>query len=289
MRVDVMGSDAVWLPTDVEETELERFTTDDNYCFQKKEDGIHVLASYTESGRVDFRNRRGEPRKVSASMQRVMRRLPVRTMLDAEELHFDAGLRVFDCLHLDGRDLRQDPYATRLTQILGVCAGLTEYNRFGAPLLGVVDTAVGTEDKRALVTRLRAENAEGVIIKDLRAPYTPGRRDGTWSMRRLKFLKSMTAIVERRNDGDVKLSFEMYLFDTQTGQWRNVGTVSSQQFHKRIAPGQRAIAEVTYLYATPDQAVIQPRLKRPDPFRTDKRVEDCTLSQLIIGGRFASA
>jgi hypothetical protein len=42
------------------------------------------------------------------------------------------------------------------------------------------------------------------------------------------------------------------------------------------------------LYATPSNKIVQPRLKRPDPFRTDKRPEDCTMDQLVKGGRFAS-
>lgn len=277
MKVDVMGTDAVWLPTDIEERELDGFLENDNYCLQKKEDGVHVLASHTADGRIDVRNRRGELHRIPPALERVLRQVPRETMLDGEKLH-EGGLVVFDMLYGAGEDLRGFPYTGRLARAAELCL---EVN---SPLLRVVETALTPPAKRALADRLRAERAEGLILKDLRAPYRPGRTAWGWTMRRLKFLKSLTAIVQRPATG-TKAHFEMFLIDQ--GKVVSIGTVSAQQFYDRLIPGQSVIAEVSYLYATPGNRVVQPRLKRPNPFRTDKAPEDCTIDQLVTGGRFA--
>lgn len=293
MRVEMRGADAVWLPSDIDvpqdqmEKVLERYITDPLWFFQKKEDGVHVLASRNKAGKVDTRNRKGGLHGVPMPLIRLLAQMAPETMLDGEKLH-EGGFVVFDMLYEAGRDLRLLPYGERLLAILEWYTKFVESTRSG--LIRVIETAVDTTTKRALAKRLRAQNAEGFIIKSAKAPYTPGRWED-WRMNtmlRVKFTKSMSVLVERRNGGDTKASFEMYLLDANK-EWRNIGTVSAQQFYKRLEPGQRAIAEVTYLYATPENAVVQPRLKRPDPFRSDKALEECTLSQLVIGGRFARA
>lgn len=283
MRVDVMGVDAVWLPTDIDERELESFLTNDSYCAQTKEDGVHLLASRNAAGRVDTRNRRGEIHRVPEPLAKMIDKWAPETMVDGEKLH-EGGLVGFDMLYDAGEDLRGKPYRERLLR-------LTEFALdVDSALFRVVETALTTEDKRALVDRLRAENKEGVIFKDLRSKYTPGRTAWGWSMRRLKFLKSMTAVIMRRpadykgKDAD-KASFELFL--TDGAKWVNIGTVSAQQFLDSLKPGESRVAEITYLYSTPSNKVVQPRLKRPTPWREDKNPEDCTIDQLIRGGRFA--
>lgn len=283
MRVDVMGADAVWLPSDIDERELEMFLTNDAYCAQTKEDGVHVLASRNAAGRVDTRNRRGELHSVPPALAQIIERWPPETMVDGEKLH-EGGFVAFDLLYLAGEDLRNFPYRERLLRLTQFVLA-TE-----SPFFRVVETALTTEAKRALVEKVRAANGEGIILKDLRSAYTPGRTAWGWTMRRLKFLKSMTAVIMRRpadyrgKDAN-KASFELFLMEN--GQWVNIGTVSAQQFFERLQPGESAVAEVLYLYSTPGNRVVQPRLKRPDPFRSDKRPEDCTITQLVKGGRFA--
>lgn len=279
MRIETAGGDAVWLPTDVEERELDGFLENDNYCLQVKEDGIHVLASRSPSGRPVTLNRRGEVHRVPDEMVRLVSDWPEETMVDGERLH-EGGFVGFDMLYACGEDLRSKPYDMRLFR-------LAEFvGEVNSSLFRVVETAIGTEAKRALVDRIRAANGEGVIIKDMRSKYLPGRTAWGWSMRRLKFLKSLTAILLRPMT-DTKAHFEMYLY-SGGGVPVKVGTVSAQQFYEQIPPGKARIGEVTYLYGTPNQKVIQPRLKRPLPWRDDKKAEDCTIDQIITGGRFAT-
>jgi hypothetical protein len=279
MKVEVMGTDAVWLPVDINERELDSFIEDDNYCLQTKEDGVHVLASRTQGGRVDTRNRRGEPHRIPPALEKALMGCPLETMLDGEKMH-SGGFVVFDMLYHAGEDLRGQDYTRRLIHATEICL------KVASPLLRVVETALGSEAKLELATRLRSSNAEGIVIKDLRATYQPGRRIGGWTMYRLKFRKSLTCILQRRKS-DTKASFEMFLVDGQ--EIVNVGSVSAQRFFDELLPGESKIGEVSFLYSTPGRRLVQPVLKRPWPFREDKMAEECTVDQLMLGGRFASS
>lgn len=276
IQIETSGNQAVWLPTDVSEAEAERLITDDNWCAQVKEDGIHVLAASVK-GRIDIRNRKGEPHPMPDVIKTQLADLPNETLLDGEKLH-SGILVVFDILYLAGEDLRKLPYQRRFEIITGLCVTLRK------SLVVPVLTAFGTKDKRKMVETVRAARGEGVIFKDLRVPYRPGRPAEGGSMRRLKFRKSLTCILQRRPN-DTKASFEMYLMDGQEPV--NIGSVSAQQYFDGIAPGEIRIGEVTYLYATPSKKVVQPVLLRPVPWRDDKVAEECTIDQLVQGGRFA--
>ena len=280
MQLSAVGTEAVWLPSDLPESELPGFIEHDNYLVQRKEDGIHILAGVKANGNVFALNRRGEPHGIPKALETMLARLPPETMLDAEKLH-EGGMVAFDFLYYGGEDLRELPYATRLSRLVTLCLAIN------SPLLRVVETALTVKDKLALIERLRAEQAEGIIVKDLRSTYTPGRTAWGWSMRRVKFTKSLTAIVYRRLN-DNKGSFDVLLIDPKL---RNlpvlIGTVTAQQFFDQLEPGQSAVAEISYLYSTPSNKIVQPRLKRPNPWRSDKRPSDCTIDQLVMGGRFA--
>jgi hypothetical protein len=275
----------VWLPCDLPPEQAERFIEDPNYFFQKKEDGVHLLASKNQQGLVDTRNRRGELHRIPLELAKVLNQMAPETMLDGEKLH-EGGLVVFDMLYDAGRDLRPLSYGERLLAMLEWYTKFVWTTKSG--LIRIVETAMDADAKRALAQRLKEENAEGYIIKDARAPYAPGRTDDwqTHTMFRVKFLKSLTAIVYRRI-GDTKGSFDVLLIDGTVPTL--IGTVTSQQFHDQLGPGESAIAEISYLYSTPSNKIVPTRLKRPNPWRTDKRPSDCTINQLIKGGRFAKS
>lgn len=268
MEVKVFGTDAVWLPTDLEERDLARFTSNSLFAFQKKEDGVHVLAA-RNAEKLVILNRRGEPHKTTA-LNELLSDLPVNTMLDGERLHGD-GLAVFDVLHHAGEDLRDKPYVVRFNHVVQICSDLRQ------PLVRPVETALDEMEKQKLYKRLRSSNAEGIIIKDLGARYVPGRA----GMYRLKFVKSLTCMVYRRRD--TKVSFEMFLLG-EGDRYIPIGSVNAHKFYDNLKPAESGIAEVRYLYATPEGKLVQPSLVR---FRSDKTVLDCLVNQMVVGGRFA--
>ncbi|MFJ4038166.1 ATP-dependent DNA ligase [Microbacterium sp. NPDC090007] len=76
----------------------------------------------------------------------------------------------FDILHLDGRDLVDEPLHTRLEELERVAAA------WRLPAVITDDVAVADDFARAALTA----GHEGVMVKGLDAPYTAGRRGKSW-------------------------------------------------------------------------------------------------------------
>ena len=78
---------------------------------------------------------------------------------------------LFDLLHLDGRDLVDEPLATRWTLLADLAA---------EHLPPTLRTAAADE-AQDVFDRLVAAGQEGVVVKDLDAPYAAGRRGSGWT------------------------------------------------------------------------------------------------------------
>jgi DNA ligase-1 len=77
----------------------------------------------------------------------------------------------FDCLHVDGRDLLDEPLEERLAALQRVVPA--EYR--------VASTVVDDPDRaEALFTEALRAGQEGIVVKDPSAPYAAGRRGGAW-------------------------------------------------------------------------------------------------------------
>ncbi|WP_336921075.1 ATP-dependent DNA ligase [Aquipuribacter sp. SD81] len=93
--------------------------------------------------------------------------------------HADAAVVLspffFDLLHLDGRDLLDEPLAVRLNALAGLLAA-DEH----APLrMQGVRGATADQAAQVLDDALTSGH-EGVVVKDLAAPYAAGRRGRAW-------------------------------------------------------------------------------------------------------------
>ncbi len=150
-------------------------------------------------------------REITASVPEIVaavRALPCRTaVLDGETLALDDDGRprsfqdtmsrfgsdegevalspfFFDLLHLDGRDLLDEPLATRLDAL--------------APLLPPALTMPGVrnatpEQAADVLDAALAAGHEGVVVKDLDAPYAAGRRGKAW--RKVKPVHTLDLVV----------------------------------------------------------------------------------------------
>ena len=111
--------------------------------------------------------RSGRPEPFQVSMGRFGSELGV------ADLRFQTPLVAyfFDCLHLDGRDLIDEPTSVR-AQVLAdtVPGGLI------TPRLEIADATDGT----AFFEEAVAAGFEGVVVKALDAPYEAGRRGAAW-------------------------------------------------------------------------------------------------------------
>ncbi|MEU6698071.1 ATP-dependent DNA ligase [Pseudonocardia sp. NPDC046786] len=81
----------------------------------------------------------------------------------------------FDLLHLDGRDLVDEPLETRLELLSGLLAGEDR-----APLRMPGVRRPTPEQAAAVLDGALDAGHEGVVVKDLAAPYAAGRRGKAW-------------------------------------------------------------------------------------------------------------
>src|SRR5690606_11801087 len=106
--------------------------------------------------------------------------------LEVDELRAELPLSCFffDLLHADGADLLDQPLAARRQPLLAL---LPEANR--VPTLLTTDRDAAD----AFVRQALAAGHEGVLIKDLAAPYEAGRRGAAW--RKLKPVQTLDLVV----------------------------------------------------------------------------------------------
>lgn len=81
----------------------------------------------------------------------------------------------FDLLHLDGRDLLDEPLAERLAALDALLAA-PEHEPLRMPGVRGADAAAAAD----VLRRALADGHEGVVVKDLAAPYAAGRRGRAW-------------------------------------------------------------------------------------------------------------
>ncbi|MGY1712008.1 ATP-dependent DNA ligase [Geodermatophilus sp. SYSU D00758] len=91
----------------------------------------------------------------------------------------DAGVLLspffFDLLHLDGRDLLDEPLDVRLDALAGLLTGAEH-----APLRMPGVRRPTAEQAAGVLDEALAAGHEGVVVKDLTAPYAAGRRGRAW-------------------------------------------------------------------------------------------------------------
>jgi DNA ligase 1 len=90
---------------------------------------------------------------------------------------------VFDLLHLDGEDLLDQPLAERAARLEALAPQLR------IPALVTDDSAAGEQVMREAL----AAGHEGVVVKDLSAPYAAGRRGKAW--RKVKPVRTYDLVV----------------------------------------------------------------------------------------------
>ncbi len=152
------------------------------WVYEEKYDGYRIMA-YKDAGRVRLISRRGrewttEFQDVAEAVARVSARTVI---LDGEVVVFDKRLvsrfellrdradpliyPVFDCLHLDGRDLRREPLRERRRLLEDLVAGVDR----------LIPARRLAEDGLAAYRQVLRLGYEGMVAKDEAAPYTAGR------------------------------------------------------------------------------------------------------------------
>jgi len=244
----------------IEDRDVQRFIYDPAYCAQEKFDGKRILIR-KEGAAIDGINRKGLMCGIPSVLVNEVRQIPGNCVIDGESI--GDVFFAFDILTLHGRDLRSQPYRDRLFALNQVISA-----DFG--FLKLADTAHDLAEKADLLDKLRRENREGVVFKNLSAAYVAGRPASGGDNLKHKFYATASFIVNKVN---CKRSVSLMLFDGH--KVVPVGNVTIPPNHKIPVVG--AVIEVRYLYAFRGGSIYQPVYLGA---RTDITAEECSTAQL---------
>jgi hypothetical protein len=165
---------------------------------------------------------------------------------------------VWDILELDGLNLRSLPYETRYNT-------LTQINF--KPSIKIVPIARTLKEKIDLYNLLESSGKEGIVFKNLKATFTPGKG---LDQLKFKFYSECSIIVVQGRKNKASIGMELL----NNGIREFVGYCSCSLYP---LPPINSIAEIKYLYAYKGGCLYQPSFKEP---RDDVSIEECTTSQL---------
>jgi bifunctional non-homologous end joining protein LigD len=246
----------------LEDNRLEEFLA--NGCYAQEKKNGRLLQVKKDGDRIIGANKRGLSIALPEPIVEAVRRLPA----DDVALVGEGIGTTFHCFDLTryNRDLKPAPYATRYDILLPLIDVASH------PAIQPVIAATTPQAKRALYARLRAENAEGIVFKDPRAPYTPGRPNSGGPQWKLKFIATSTFVVKKHN---LKRSVEIQLLHAHD-RFVSCGNVTIPP--NTPIPPINSLIEVQYLYAfSASHNLHQPVYLGP---RDDIAYGECRLTQL---------
>lgn len=276
---------------------LETLIADDEWVMEQKMDGTRGLAVLTYGEQPQMLARRG-PLKHTAATQHlpgiweglsplIERRNEI--VLDGEIMIHTGEYRVFDLLQfvVNGREVvtSGSPFQFRREALEWLM------KMIDSPRVSIVYQARGEQSKRDLLDGCRAFGVEGVMLKALHAPYSPGQR--TEAGLKYKFVKTadvvVTEVSRRRNDegrevGSIEFGVaappEWEMSPRQQQKVRIAAEIGVLPIGRcsvigkpHVAPGD--VIEVAYLYWT-GSTTYQPRMVR---VRHDKAARECGMDQ----------
>ncbi len=249
------------LLTEATPEQAARFIMDSRFGLQEKRDGVRLLVR-REGHRFEGWNKKGQPTAVPPMLISALNTLNVdEFVLDGEfeRPHFFC----WDLLQAQGTDLAPYPYGERykILQVFRACSSIT-----------VLPCWTAEGDKERMVYEFRSQRAEGVVFKNLEAPYHAGRSNQHF---KLKFYQTVTARVLEVDAVRDRLSLEML----DGPLWRTVCGLKVP--NGTVRPGE--FVEVRYLCGTADKKLVQPVFLR---VREDADNEDCMFEQVKISKRW---
>ncbi|KAA1267920.1 WGR domain-containing protein [Leptospira interrogans] len=244
----------------IDEEELSTYVEDDQYGAQEKLDGNRMMIRKIGDN-VEGINRKGLIIAISQILHDHSLSFSEDFILDGEvigDVFFP-----FDIFSKDGKDIQHLPYQERYAILESILKDQDE-------IFHIVKLVKSTKGKKVLLEELREKQKEGIVFKDLNAPYKAGRPSSKGSQIKFKFYETATVSVETVN---LKRSVSMRLYNGN--EWVSVGNVTIPI--NFAIPKENDIIEVRYLYAYKGGSLYQPTYLG---VRTDADENDCDLKQL---------
>ena len=252
------------LLNEIEEIEVNNYINDDEWCAQEKYDGRRrglVITGHTCEGT----NRKGLVIAIDRAIEvdacfSLNPTTETHYILDGEAI--DDHVVIFDYPKIGM------PYTRRYQKLVDLFKGKTPKT------LKLIDTAWTTAEKKALYKKLKKDNAEGIVFKNINAGFTPGRPNSGGDQIKFKFVATATVQVVKTNSTKRSVSVVVFDHNNKSIEVGNVTVYPNQQI-----PSAGSIVEVKYLYYFPGGSLFQPVLLGE---RDDMTIEDCTFKQLKI-------
>ena len=239
----------------ITEEEVEAYLLNDRWCAQEKFDGKRMLLR-KQGSTITAANRDGLSIGFPQAYAAALANVPGDFVIDGESV--GETFCAFDLLETTGDDYRVLAYKVRLGVLAWRLGGL------GASIV-VAETVKGS-NKWLFLQTLKAAKKEGIVFKDMDAPWSAGRPASGGTALKCKFWATCSCVVLRVN---ARRSIELGLGGC------SVGNVTILPNHEIPAAGQ--VVEVRYLYVTgPGGSLYQPIYLG---VRDDVRTEDCTVER----------
>ena len=249
----------------VDESELSRLLGDSRHCLQEKHDGRRMLVR-KQGDEITGINRRGWVIALPEPIRQAVEAVPVDVLIDGEAV--GEVLHAFDLLEFNGLDLRRICYRDRYAALLLLLPS-------NQPALRRVATAIDPKDKADTFEELRETGCEGVVFKDLDAPFSPGRPNSGGPQLKFKFVESASFIVAALNS---KRSVALCLYEGNGDSDTLVpaGNVTIPPNHEIPQVGD--VVDCQYLYCMKQSgSIYQPVYMGK---RADIPAAECTTDQL---------
>ena len=245
----------------IEQEDVSRLILGKTHCLQEKHDGRRLMVR-KQGDTITGINRRGLVVAIPDPIREAVEEIPFDVLIDGEAV--GDTLHAFDLLEVKGNCLRHRRYLDRHAGLLMVIPP-------NLPALRWVSTSIDPDDKLEIYEELRSTNREGVVFKEVDAPYSPGRPNSGGPQLKFKFVETASFLVSAINS---KRSVTLCLFDGN--ELVCTGNVTIPPNHE--IPEKGNVVEVRYLYAFRESgSIYQPVYLGK---RGDIPAAECTTDQL---------
>jgi bifunctional non-homologous end joining protein LigD len=206
----------------IEEKEAIRLLKDQSWSLQEKFDGRRVLIQ-KQGDQVTAINRKGLVIGLASSIGVSAQKIGGSFVMDGECV--GDVLYAFDLLEWDGEDYRPKPYQRRLVTLARLL------DTPGVAHIEMAETTTDPANKERLFRHLQADKREGVVLKRLDAPYTPGRPSSGGPALKHKFYATLSAVVSKVNP---QRSVELRWLPACRGSWIRESATSDAEFRASV-------------------------------------------------------
>jgi ATP-dependent DNA ligase len=236
---------------------VEALLKSDKWAMQQKLDGQRMIVKCGE--KVEAFNREGAPKKCPKEIMDYFSTLSTSWTFDGELI--DSKFYMFDILEIPTGNI-QNWTLERRDQLLTKLSTKLADPIYKVPLI--------RKDKKEVFESLQEKHVEGVVFKQLEAPYLNKK---TYNFLKYKFVNDVDCVVLDAGFED-KSNLVLGMYDGR--EFVEVGRVSSLTGDgPKVQIGD--VVKVTILYSTKDNRLYQP--VKP-MIRTDKKPKQCHLSQM---------